>query len=125
MRFYAAILFTVLYLISFTEFHEVFRLPYLFEHYREHLQTDHTGGVLAFLLTHYCDVSQQAQHDHHDLPFSPGHCTQPGSTSPVSIPELFETEFRLYSQARSHACEESPTFMYTEYHLSIWQPPRA
>lgn len=123
MRFPATILFLGIYLFSFTEFHEVIRLPDLFQHYQEHVHTNGSADFVSFLLSHYGGATHDGQHDHRDLPFNPDHCTYAGP-APVSIPDTFETQFEVYSEELSHRSEEPPSFVYTEFHLSIWQPPR-
>jgi hypothetical protein len=125
MRFPAVILFTGIYLFSFTEFHEILRLPYLFQHYQEHVQSNQAVDLLGFLLAHYGGKMHKGEHDHHNLPFDPGHCTHSGHPAPVSVPDLFKAQFDRYSELLSHQSEEPPSSVYTEYHLSIWQPPRA
>ena len=124
MRFSIAILFSGIYLFSFTEFHEVIRLPYLLKHYQEHRQTNESADLLDFLLSHYGGKEHQDKHDHQNLPFNPGHCAHSGNPAPVSIPDVFETRFEIYSEALSHQSEEPPSFVYTEFHFAIWQPPR-
>ena len=125
MRFSAAILFTGIYLFSFTELHEILRLPNLIQHYQEHLEQNESADLIGFLLSHYGGATHKGDHDHQDLPFDAGHGMHSGHPAPVSIPEHFETQFELYSEALSHMSEEPPSRVYTEYHLSIWQPPRA
>jgi hypothetical protein len=93
-----------LYLISFTEVHEILRLPILFEHYAEHRLQVNDMSFVEFLAMHYeTDVA----HDDHDnqLPFKvPGH------------------SFAVLTTA-------SHSFQYTEGSFSshleaIFQPPR-
>lgn len=124
MRFSIAILFTGIYLFSFTEFHEMIRLPYLLQHYQEHCRTNESADFLDFLLAHYGGKEHTGKHDHQNLPFNPGHCVHFGNPAPVSMPDTFETRFKIYSEALSHQSEEPPSLVYTEYHFSIWQPPR-
>jgi hypothetical protein len=68
MRRFSAIGLLLFYLVSFTEFREVLRLPLLIEHYGEHKSQVSEMSFLEFLVMHYeTDVA----HDDTDmsLPF--------------------------------------------------------
>lgn len=71
LRLAATSLFLI-YLISFTEFKEVLRLPILIQHYGEHKAQVNDMSFFEFLVMHYkTDVA----HDDHDneLPFKNSH----------------------------------------------------
>ena len=124
MRFPAVILLAGIYLFSFTEIHEVLRLPYLLQHFLEHRHQNESVDFISFLLSHYGGTTHKGDHDHHNLPFDPAHRAHSIHATAVNIPELFEAQFEIYSSILSHQSEEPRPFLYTGFHLSIWQPPR-
>jgi hypothetical protein len=110
-----------LYLTSFTEAHEVLRLPILLEHYGEHQLKVADLSFVEFLVMHYkTDVA----HDEHDnqLPFKvPGHS--------------FTVQAMALPIQKIIAFEKTPiitivhSFCYTEASFSspltaIFQPPK-
>jgi hypothetical protein len=126
MRFSAAILFTAIYLFSFTEMHELVRLPNLFRHYQEHITQSSEVGFVDFLLAHYGGAAHNGDHDHQNLPFDPAHGgAHSGHPAPVSLTEPFQTQFRRPSEALSHKSQEPRSRINSEYYLTIWQPPKA
>lgn len=80
---------------------ELTKLPMLFQHYREHAETDSSLDVSAFLDLHYADSEHEdSDHQEHgNLPFHHHHagavdhagCKVLSSDplEPVSFPELF------------------------------------
>ncbi|MFM9837891.1 MAG: hypothetical protein ACKVOQ_06480 [Cyclobacteriaceae bacterium] len=110
-----------LYLNSFTEVHEILRLPILFEHYAEHKEQVNDMSFVEFLAMHYkTDVA----HDDHDnqLPFKvPGHSFAVQAFAlPIQKIIVFET---------TPLATVSHSFQYTEVSFSshleaIFQPPR-
>jgi hypothetical protein len=111
-----------LYINSYTEFHEAFRLPVLLEHYAEHRQQVKDMSFWEFLVMHYeTDVS----HDDRDnsLPFKDqGHCFASAVVvlpiQKIVLKESAPVTEVNHSSTYSEACIAS--------HLSdIFQPPRA
>jgi hypothetical protein len=110
-----------MYLTSFTEVHELFRLPLLLEHFAEHKTQVDDMSFVEFLVMHYkTDVA----HDDHDnqLPFKVlGHCfTAQAIALPIQKVLVFET---------APLATVSHTFKYTEASFSspveaIFQPPK-
>jgi hypothetical protein len=110
-----------LYLTSFTEAHEVLRLPILLEHYAEHQMKVADLSFVEFLVMHYkTDVA----HDEHDnqLPFKvPGHSfTVQAMALPIQKIIAFEKPAMV---TLTHS------FSYTEASFSspltaIFQPPK-
>lgn len=110
-----------LYINSYTEFHEVLRLPLLIEHYREHKQQVEDLSFWDFLVMHYkTDVAHDNQD--HRLPFKDrAHsCAAVALTLPFQkivlreIGPLAEVHHSsIYNEVfiASHCCE-------------IFQPPR-
>ena len=111
----------LLYINSYTEFHEALRLPILLEHYAEHKQLVKDMSFSEFLTMHYkTDVS----HDDQDsrLPFKDIHhsFTVPVIALPIQKIVLEET-IPLTEISHSSIYTEA----YIASHLSvIFQPPR-
>jgi hypothetical protein len=111
----------VLYINSYTEFHETLRLPVLLEHYAEHKQQVKDMSFWEFLVMHYkTDVSHDSQDNR--LPFKDrGHSfTAPVMALPIQKIALNES---------TPLTEINHSSAYTEAdvtsHLSdIFQPPR-
>ena len=122
MRKLTALMVICVYAISFTECHQLFKLPVLVQHYLEHKQNNSEITFLEFLSVHY---DSDVAHDDRDmqLPFKDcGHCIAvPVVILPNSKMELKEGSY-FYSQ-------NTYTSFYKKYipasHLAeIWQPPR-
>jgi hypothetical protein len=110
-----------LYLTSFTEVHEVLRLPLLFEHYAEHKLQVNDMSFVEFLVMHYeTDVA----HDDHDnqLPFKAlGHSF---AAQAIALPIQKTIVFEI-----APLTTVSHSFHYTEVSFSshleaIFQPPK-
>jgi hypothetical protein len=116
-----AISFLVLYINSNTEFHEMMRLPILFEHFSEHKQKVSDISFWEFLVMHYkSDVTHDS--DDNQLPFKdPSHSfTAPTLAVPTHKIVLKETVLQTKT---NHTYTYSETFIAS--HLSdIFQPPR-
>jgi hypothetical protein len=116
-----AALFLFTYISSTTEFHEVLRLPLLFEHYAEHKIKVNDLTFWEFLTMHYkTDVA----HDDHDnqLPFK-----VPGHEFTASIVALPTPKVSLIEPTLS--VKVTHTSSYREAHFEsqlqdIFQPPR-
>lgn len=119
-RFFAISL-LVLYINSYTEFHEALRIPILLEHYSEHRQLVNDLSFLEFLTMHY---KSDASHDDQDnrLPFKDTHhtFTVPSIVLPIQKIVLEET-IALTNITHSSTYREANIAS----HLSdIFQPPR-
>ncbi|MEK6781089.1 MAG: hypothetical protein AABY93_05260 [Bacteroidota bacterium] len=109
------------YLISFTEFSEVLRLPLLIEHYTEHKSKVEDLSFLEFLVMHYeTDVA----HDDKDmsLPFKDCNHSFSSQTLVLPVQKIVLTEN-----------SEKTTLTYTSFYLlhepqllagDIFQPPK-
>jgi len=121
LKRFLALSLLVLYINSYTEFHETLRLPVLLEHYAEHKQQVKDMSFWEFLVMHYkTDISHDDQDNR--LPFKDkGHSfTAPVMALPIQRIVLIES---------TALTEISHSSMYTEVsvasHLSdIFQPPR-
>ncbi len=110
-----------MYLTSFTEVHELLRLPVLLEHFEEHKSQVNDMSFVDFLLMHY---KTEVAHDDQDnqLPFKvPGHSFAAISVGlPVQKINLSDVSPQIIL---------SNTFDYTESFFSsslqaIFQPPK-
>lgn len=110
-----------MYLTSFTEVHELLRLPVLLAHFEEHKSQVNDMSFVDFLLMHYkTDVAHDDQDN--QLPFKvPGHSFAAISIAlPVQKITICETATQLIL---------SYTFDYKESFFSsslqaIFQPPK-
>lgn len=120
LRFTAIGLF-LLYLVSFTELREVFRLPLLVEHYGEHKNQVAEMSFLEFLAMHY---ESDVAHDDRDnsLPFKDCSHSFIGQVVMLPIQKISLTE-RLVINATSYQ------FFYLQHEpkliaVDIFQPPK-
>jgi len=74
MKKVLTILTCFLFLITATEVHQLFRLPFLLEHYRHHRSEDPSLSLFSFLKIHYTDSHPDDQDENEDnrLPFKDG-----------------------------------------------------
>lgn len=116
-----AISFLILYINSNTEFHEMLRLPILFEHYSQHKLQVKDISFWDFLVMHYkSDVAHDS--DDNQLPFKdPGHSFT-ASTLAIPIHKIVLKETVILPKV-DHFFSYSETFVSS--HLSeIFQPPK-
>lgn len=122
MKNITSIVLLFLYLSTFTEMHQVMRLPILFAHYQEHLSQKGDIGFLDYLSSHYLDDSHE-DNRHQDLPFKYKHCEILHlviAVVPFPGPSAF-VSFSLWNQPR---VSYEPQFHYQFAIASVWQPPR-
>jgi hypothetical protein len=118
---FAAIGLFVLYLVSFTEFREVLRLPLLVEHYGEHKNQVAEMSFLEFLVMHYeTDVAHDDQDNR--LPFKDCSHSFIGQVVMLPIQKISLTE-GLVINATSYQ------FFYLQHEpkliaVDIFQPPK-
>jgi hypothetical protein len=122
LKRFLALSLLVLYINSYTEFHEALRLPVLLEHYAEHKQQVKDMSFWEFLVMHYkSDVSHDSQDNR--LPFKDrGHSfTAPVMALPIQKIALKEESTPLTEINHSSTYAAA----YIASHLSdIFQPPR-
>ncbi len=109
------------YLISFTEFSEVLRLPLLVEHYIEHKDKVADLSFLEFLGMHY---KNDVAHDDQDmsLPFKDCHHSSGGQTVvlPLQKIALDENSFIISNSYASFYLLHEPKLVAAD----IFQPPK-
>ncbi|MBN8673565.1 MAG: hypothetical protein J0L56_05500 [Chitinophagales bacterium] len=123
MRRYLLIISSVLFLNCTSELHQLFRIPLLFRHFRDHQAEDPSISFSGFLKLHYTGHHPQDNDDEEDnqLPFKyPGN-TQHTDTLPPFAKEANEN-LVIYSFIVN-------TTLYPEGNLckrsfSIFHPPR-
>lgn len=127
MKKLITILFLSIYVVSATELHELFKLPNLVEHFKEHQSEDKTTTLIDFLAKHYTatddgdnDTSKDMQ-----LPFKSNHdgcnITYIGFNSFHNI-QLAIKSTPIESKNYNNYSTE---FISSAYLSSIWQPPKS
>jgi hypothetical protein len=122
-----SLFFLFLYLTSFTEFKEFFKLPLLVEHYFEHQESNKYLTLITFLALHYNEDNSKFPDFQKDmkLPFkSHENCVSNviGGYVPQSI---FFIDFNLNQFIENVSPSIFKELIYSSYFLSsIWQPPK-
>lgn len=111
-----------MYVFSFTEMHQLLKLPVLVEHFIEHKSLSGTLTFFDFLELHYTSETNHDTHDH-ELPFKDfDHCV---TVQTMVIPSV---KIELTEELIPNTKVAYTTFYKQSIpssHLSeIWQPPR-
>ena len=117
----AAFSILIFYLISFTEFREVLRLPLLVEHYQEHKGKVAEMSFLDFLVMHY---KTDVPHDDTDMSLPFKDCNHYFSISLVVLPTH---KISLINTAEIISPSKGVFYLRHEPKLraiDIFQPPR-
>lgn len=122
---FMAILLLALYLLTATEFKQLFKIPVLVQHYQEHKAHDAGLSFAGFLYMHYAgdDKNENDQDRDMQLPFKS--CDGPSALNlqliPPSQPIVLGTVAVMYSPLVL-----AQPFYFNSNHLSsIWQPPKS
>jgi hypothetical protein len=124
---YASILFLSIYLFSVFQISEFIKLPLLVEHFVEHQREDPKLQLWDFLCMHYAhgEVKDADYDKDMRLPFKSHHsgcsCSVITFLAPI---QTFNFEYKTFLKER-----KKPSFGYTfsfisNFHSSIWQPPK-
>jgi hypothetical protein len=116
-----AVALLILYLNSYTEMHEVLRLPVLLEHYAEHKRLVKDITFFEFLAMHYkTDVS----HDNTDnqLPFKDRSHSFTAPAMALPFQRIVLIEFRSFGFVK-HASSYTARYIDSKF-TDIFQPPR-
>ncbi len=125
MKQYLGIFFLSVYLISFAEFHQLLRIPFLVQHFQQHQGMDPKLSFTDFLKMHYLgpvEITDDFQQDQ-QLPFRNTSCHTGGNFSICSLqmvtfslkePETPEAEYFNFNETSSSLCSA----------FDIFQPPR-
>ena len=124
------IFFLAAYLLSATEVHQLFKLPVMFEHYKEHRQLNTDLGFITYVYTHYMNdnlMDGDANDDDRDmeLPFkASGACV---TSAPVFIMQDIPAELDVpqeYAISNDYV-NENDFLLPTGFLSTIFQPPKA
>jgi hypothetical protein len=125
MRKTGTILFACLYLVSYTEFHQLFSIPALLEHYHEHRIDNAAIGLIEFIALHYTRADHRhASSGHEKLPFKDDHCLHAQNMNPIYFTEVSLKELCNHSEDKNHNSQYSPDLVRWQLNHTIWQPPR-
>lgn len=109
------------YLVSFTEFREILRLPILVQHYAEHKTQVEEMSFLEFLSMHY---STDQPHDDQDmrLPFKDCSHSFGGQTLVIPIQKIVLADLseKICLVHQSHYLQHKPQLRAVD----IFQPPK-
>jgi len=122
MKRTVSIVLICIYAFSFTELHQLFKLPVLIQHFNEHQKVNGDLTFFQFLTLHY---TTPQDHDARDmeLPFKDfGHCAV---VQTVILPVV---KIELTEKASDTGSVSYPVlykkFIPSSYLSEIWQPPR-
>ena len=114
------------YMFSFAEFHNLMKMPVLFEHYREHRAQNNVSGFWSFIKLHYFDafvVDDDYQKDR-QLPFRDTDCGLVVNTSICAFsPVNMEIIPPVEPVREFFHFNDGPAPQFTSF--DIFQPPRA
>ncbi|NJO26062.1 MAG: hypothetical protein HC867_10325 [Bacteroidia bacterium] len=113
-----------IYMLSFSEVHQLLRLPILVEHFIEHRQIDHDISFLAFLKLHYgkIEIDDDYQRDQ-QLPFRTaefGACNISSFWECPVVIEVQQQDFLFKQQFHLFNEDGEPLLSSAD----IFQPPR-
>lgn len=122
----AAIFFLSIYLLSATEAHQLFKLPVIFAHFKEHKKEDSSITFMRFLDIHYMHGSPKDKDYDRDmqLPFkTSADCAS--SVSPAFVPFFVQhaAPAPIELTVKNTAVTQNQ-FLLSSYLASIWQPPK-
>ena len=127
MKKVTAIFFFSIYLFSTTEAQQLFKLPVIFEHYREHKKEDHKISMLHFLAKHYLHGSPKDKDYNKDmqLPFkSSGYIISAVSAEYVPLCVQQDLPEPVVTGSQKPFIPKS-RFILAAYLSNIWQPPKS
>lgn len=125
MKRILSISFLVLYLLTTTEFYQLFKLNSFVEHFQEHKAKNGTISVLEFLNIHYghANVNDEDHDQDMKLPFKS--CSNDFSSIQMithTIEHFVPLSCFAYYTSKTYVSTES--FLIPSYLSAIWQPPR-
>jgi len=126
VRIFAAILCVLILSQTVCDLHDLSKIPYLLQHYRQHQLASQDFSFEDFLNLHY--GSKAAQHDHEEqkshqgLPFKSHDCS--GYTHTLLVKQCHIT-----FTVQAEKCEEYSNFYQSTFSFlfaaNIWQPPKS
>jgi len=113
-------------LFSQTEIHQLFRLPALFEHYREHKSANHSLSFLQFLRIHYQRFEKDGDYQRdQQLPFRDVNCALVFMIITDAPPQQYGMQEREHLIRETVFPKDSLSFAPQLFLSDIFQPPRA
>ena len=123
MKRIISILLISFYIISFTEVHQLIRLPLLIVHFIEHKQLSKDITFIEFLELHY---SHETAHDDRDMELPFKDCSHCVAAQTVVLPGFkLELKQAAVSDALPVHTGFYKKFIPSSYLSKIWQPPKA
>lgn len=112
------------YLFSFTELREFLKLPVLIEHFIEHQATDQSISFSDFMWMHYLNYQDNDGDDEKDrsLPFKSCHNSHITTFALSNLhPDMQLKPHETSIDKKYYSHQE---LFLTNFHPSIWQPPK-
>ena len=109
------------FLISATELHELFRLPQLFAHFKDHCQEDPSMDLGQYIQLHYISTHPNDQDEEEDseLPFKE---TQVNHVDLVEVPMMMNLAVFISPEVVTIPCRIGIPLIQA---YSIFRPPQA
>ena len=117
-----SIFFLALYLISFTELHQVLRLPLLVDHFNEHQAQVPDMSFIEFLVMHY---ETDVPHDATDMKLPFKDCGHSIVASPIAVTTQKISLSESFATPRQEFASAYQEFIPASYLNEIFQPPKA
>jgi hypothetical protein len=113
------------YILTATEFKQLFKVTSLLDHYSEHKAANTRISFFDFLYMHYAgdDLVDTDNDKDMELPFKKFDNVSSASSSSVP-PGSHPTEIKQNQNNSSDWITPVPTDPFTGFSASIWQPPR-
>lgn len=126
MKKVTAIFFFSVYLLSATEAQQLFKLPVMFAHFKEHKKENRSITFMRFLDIHYMHGSPKDKDYDRDmqLPFkTSGDCAS--AVSPAFVPMFVQHAAPApIALILKNTAVFQNQFLLSSYLASIWQPPK-
>lgn len=126
MKKFFAISMLFVYLFSTTEMHQLVKLPFLLEHFKEHQQNNKSLSFFDFLEIHYFNEgsNHQKSHEKSNLPFKNFQDNHPNFV--FNLPNNIDA---FVSKPTLPNFFQKSAFSYqinitSKFKISIWQPPK-
>jgi len=124
-----AILILFCYLCSATELSQLFKLPLLFEHYKEHQSEDPNMSFLSFLKLHYFDEVNNSQDNDAEkdmkLPFKNSNISSAFSMISTVQKSAVDFDSKWNSTNENKSTRNGQDFIPSQLLADIWQPPKS
>ncbi len=115
----------MVFITSFTEMYQFFKLPFLIEHYYEHKEQNDAMPLFSFLVNHYCyNKFDKDFDDDMKLPFKSHECLTNSTILTMDTSQCGCLSLKLFhiQSISYHHFDES--FILTSFLPNIWQPPK-